>query len=100
VSEIQGNLQQEKPRWRVPNANRLAMVISGTCGIRREVADQIVAELLGSESKTAQFETQTILTGKPNLSRTRSTWVAREIRWSGVSDHKGYELIRERRVEG
>jgi hypothetical protein len=100
MSEIRGDLQQEKPRWRVSSAIRLAEVISGTCGIRREVADQLVAELLESDSKTAQFETQTILTGKPNLSRTRSTWTARQVTWSGVSKYTGYELIREQRTEG
>jgi hypothetical protein len=99
VSEIKGDLQQERPHWRIPDINRLSMVIRGTCGIRGEIADQIVAEMLESESKTAQFETQTILTGKPNLSRTRSTWVVREVTWTGISKHTEYELTRTLRVE-
>jgi hypothetical protein len=100
MSEIRGDLQQESPRWRVPDTQRLALIIKGVCGIRKEVADQIVAELLESESKAAQFETQTILVGKPNLSRTRSTWVARQVTWSGVGKYTGYELVRKQRTEG
>jgi hypothetical protein len=83
----------------VPDTGRLITVIAGTCGIRREVAEQVVAELLDSESKTAQFETQTILTGKPKLSRTRTTWVARQETWKGLNSPT-YMLVREQRTEG
>lgn len=100
MSEIHGDLRNLSPRWRSSNTERLAEVITGVCGIRREIANQIVAGLLDSEGKTVQFETQTILAGKPDLSRTRSTWTARQVTWSGDSQHIAYELIRERRTEG
>jgi hypothetical protein len=100
MSEIRGYIEDQEPRWRVPDTPTLAKRIQGVCGIRQEVAEQIVAELISSESKTAQFETQTILTGKPNLSRTRSRWVAREVTWRGVSRYTAYELRRVERTEG
>lgn len=85
--------------YRVQDTGQLARTITGTCGIQREIAEQLVAELLESEDKSVQFETQTILTGKPKLSRTRSTWVAREVRWKGISEYTGYELRRMWRTE-
>jgi hypothetical protein len=100
MSEVRGRIEDKSPHWRVPDTGTLARTIKGVCGIRQEVAEQIVAELLESESKTAQFETQTILAGKPSLSRTRSTWVARQVTWTGISEYTEYQLERKSRVEG
>lgn len=82
------------PTWTLDGNTRLANTISGVCRIRKETAEQIVAELLDSPSKTAQFETVTMLSTKPRLSRTTCTWTARR-----VADDK-YRLELTRRVEG
>lgn len=100
MSEVKGRIEHKRPRWTVDDTGALARTIQGVCGISQAVAEQIVAELLESGSKTAQFETQTILTGKPTSSRTTSTWVAREVTWTGISKHTGYELTRKDRVAG
>lgn len=86
-------MSMPNPRWTVDGSTRLANTITGVCRIRKEIAEQIVAEVLDNESKTAQFETVTMLTGKPKLSKTTCTWTA-----SKTADDK-YRLELTRRTE-
>lgn len=86
--------------WTCKDSGTLARTITGVCGIRQEVAEQVVAELVESPDKPRQFETQTVLTGKPKLSRTRSTWEVRQRKAGGEWPRTWYELERKERVDG
>jgi hypothetical protein len=88
------------PTWTAANTGQLARIIEGTCGISKAAAEQLVAELLESDTKTVQFQTQTSQLGKLRSSRTTTTWEARERQTRGKWLLTEYILKRTERTEG
>jgi dihydroxyacid dehydratase/phosphogluconate dehydratase len=88
------------PTWTVASTGALARTIAGVGGISKVAAEQLVAELLESDTKTVQFQTQTSQLGKLRSSRTTTTWEARERKTRGEWLLTEYVLKRTERTEG